>query len=80
MHSRFACSGPAPPKATIVSSRGSLPRRTVTSLSALIIVAFAISMIPYAASSGPSPSGSAHLSRMPAAAASTSSAISPPRK
>ena len=51
--------GPAPPNATRVKWRGSMPRCTVTSRIAPAIVALAISWTAAAASETSSPSGSA---------------------
>src|SRR5205823_5708007 len=39
---RAACMGPAPPKATIVNRRGSMPRCTVTTCTALTMLALAM--------------------------------------
>ena len=41
-----ACTGPEPPKARSVSSRGSSPRSTVTARMARTMLALAISRIP----------------------------------
>ena len=46
--SAAACIGPPPPAATSTKSRGSYPRRTETSLSALIMFALTSRMIPLA--------------------------------
>src|SRR3954453_16404198 len=51
----FAWSGPAPPKATSASSRGSWPRWTDTSRSAPAIVSFVIARMPSAAASSDRP-------------------------
>ena len=54
-----ACSGPAPPKASSACVRGSIPRCTVTTLSAPTISALATRMIPSAQAIGSSPSSAA---------------------
>jgi hypothetical protein len=77
--SALACIGPAPPKATITKSRGSNPRCTEITRIAPTMLAFAISMIPLAASTGFSPSRDA--SRSTARQANSGySLCSPPRK
>ena len=53
-----ACSGPAPPKAMSVVSRGSMPRSTETARTASDIAPSAMVAMPSAASTGPSASGS----------------------
>ena len=77
--SATACIPPPPPNATSVKSRGSWPRLTDTSLSALIMLLFAIRTIPRAASSRGTPSVPASASSTPATA-SMSASISPPQK
>ena len=53
-----ACSGPAPPKAISVVSRGSMPRLTETARTASDMAPSAMVVIPSAASTVPSPSRS----------------------
>ena len=59
--SRAACSGPAPPKATMVYSRGSWPRCTLMTRMALAMLAATISRMPFAVSRTPMPSLSASV-------------------
>ena len=54
--SATACIPPPPPNATSVKSRGSYPRLTETSLSALIMLLLAIRTTPRAASVASTPS------------------------
>ncbi len=76
---RQASSDPEPPNVTIVKSRTSRPRRTVTWRSALAWFQAEISSTPVAQRSRDRPSRSASASK-PAAARSTSSGTSPPSR
>ena len=58
-----ACTGPEPPKASSVKSRGSRPRSTVTARMARTMLALTTSRMPSAASSTWRPSGFADVTR-----------------
>ena len=60
-----ACSGPAPPKATSVKSRGSSPCSTEMTRTAPIMLTLMISTTPAAACTGSTPSSAARSSRSP---------------
>src|SRR2546422_8412030 len=57
--SRQPCTGPEPPKATNVRSRGSRPRSIETTRVASSMLVVTIAWIPHAASSSDRPSGAA---------------------
>ena len=73
-----ACIGPAPPNGSRAKRRGSTPRSTVTTRSALTISWFATLTIPSAVSSSPSPS--AVPSRFTASRAASTSSSTPPAR
>ncbi len=75
-----ACTGPLPPKATRVKSRGSRPRSMVTDRIARAMLALATSLIPWAASSTERPSGAATWAWIAARARCASSRSSPPAR
>ncbi len=77
---RQPCTGPEPPKATKVRSRGSRPRSMETTRVASSMFVLTIVWMPHAASSSESPSGRATRSSIARAAAPACSLIEPPAK
>ena len=78
--SRQPCTGPEPPKATSVRSRGSRPRSIETTRVASSMFVFTIAWTPHAASASGSPRGRATFASSARAAPAASRRIEPPAK